>query len=200
MRVSQAFFSQPATCLFLLFTASFTERSFQCSWSRLSVSSFVGHASGVVPKDSTPSLTSSVCSPVIFREFHGFLKFRRVARVESAFAEAVRSVVSACSSVIVEVTVIPPHVALGLFSISHQKRLGSSHCAFILQRKKNKTQRLKAAPPPCHPKAVFADAPGWPARCRRLVDVKLSETRFWLGDLTMGARHCAPRVHPVLPI
>lgn len=117
-------------------------------------------------------------APGIFREFHGFLKFRRVARVESAFAEAVRSVVSACSSVIVEVTVIPPHVALGLFSISHQKRLGSSHCAFILQRKKNKTQRLKAAPPPCHPKAVFADAPGWPARCRRLVDVKLSEMRF----------------------
>lgn len=53
--------------------------------------------------------------PVIFREFHGFLKFRRVARVESAFAEAVRSVVSACSSVIVEVTVIPPHVALAPF-------------------------------------------------------------------------------------
>lgn len=128
---------------------------------------------GLVTKSHVFSLL-----PVIFREFHGFLKFRRVARVESAFAEAVRSVVSACSSVIVEVTVIPPHVALGLFSISHQKRLGSSHCAFILQRKKNKTQRLKAAPPPCHPKAVFADAPGWPARCRRLVDVKLSEMRF----------------------
>lgn len=101
---------------------------------------------GLVTKSHVFSLL-----PVIFREFHGFLKFRRVARVESAFAEAVRSVVSACSSVIVEVTVIPPHVALGLFSISHQKRLGSSHCAFILQRKKNKTQRPKAPPPPVLP-------------------------------------------------